>query len=50
MSNSIFLIELILVFAFILGWGVWEYRKTSALQKKAEAEERAKEQSGRDAE
>ena len=41
MSN-IFLIELILVYALILGWAFWEFRKTSVLQKKTEEEERAK--------
>ncbi|MEM8772470.1 MAG: hypothetical protein AAGD92_12535 [Pseudomonadota bacterium] len=46
MSN-IFLIELLIVYGLILAWAFWEFRKTSALHKKTEAEERKK--SGEDA-
>lgn len=42
MSNSVFFVELLLFHGLVLGWAVWEYRKTSALHKKSLEEERAK--------
>lgn len=42
MSNSVFFVELLLFHGLVLGWAIWEYRKTSALHKKSLEEEHAK--------
>lgn len=42
MEQSIFLIELVIFYALVLGWAIWEYRKTSRLHRKTLEEERAR--------
>jgi len=42
MANSIALIELLVLHGALIGWAVWEYRKTDALHKKTLEEERAR--------